>query len=85
MHSSGVWTLAVDEDFTKFYSAGKDGCVFVTEIQSQESTLLCCEETSVLKLCLDPADDYQSIWVATSNTHVNKWVSHLSYIVFLLP
>ena len=79
MHSSGVWSLAVDDDFTKFYSAGRDGCVFVTDIQSQESTLLCCEETSVLDLCLDPTDNYHSLWVATTNTHVNKWVSHLFY------
>ncbi|XP_065897763.1 WD repeat-containing protein 48-like isoform X2 [Dysidea avara] len=77
VHSSGVWTLAVDNDFTKFYSAGRDGCVFVTEITAQESTLLFCEDSSVLRLCLDPTDDYHSIWVATSNTHINKWPTEL--------
>ena len=36
MHEEGVWALAVDEDFNTFYSGGKEGKVFATEIDSGE-------------------------------------------------
>ena len=36
MHEEGVWALAVDEEFNTFYSGGKEGKVFATEIDSGE-------------------------------------------------
>ena len=32
MHEEGVWALAVDEEFTTFYSGGREGKVFATEL-----------------------------------------------------
>ena len=42
----------------------------------EEGVLLFCEESPILALALDPLDSQQSLWVATTNTHINKWVRH---------
>ena len=39
----------------------------------QEGVVLFCEDSSILNLKLDLSDDNDSIWAATTNTHVNKW------------
>ena len=44
----------------------------------QEGVLLFCEDAPILDLALDPCDNFESIWVATTNTWVNKWVSGCS-------
>ena len=46
----------------------------------QEGVLLFCEESPILDLALDPLDNQQSLWVATTNTHVNKWVRCSFYL-----
>jgi len=46
----------------------------------QEGVLLFCEESPILDLALDPLDNQQSLWVATTNTHVNKWVRRIFYL-----
>ena len=42
----------------------------------EEGVLLFCEESPILALALDPLDSQQSLWVATTSTHINKWVRH---------
>ena len=38
----------------------------------QEGVLLFCEDAPILDLALDPCDNFESLWVATTNTWVNK-------------
>ena len=45
-------------------------------VGGEEGVLLFCEESPILALALDPLDSQQSLWVATTNTHINKWVRH---------
>ena len=39
----------------------------------QEGVVLFCEDSPILNLKLDLSDDNDSIWAATTSTHVNKW------------
>ncbi|XP_064382723.1 WD repeat-containing protein 48-like [Halichondria panicea] len=75
IHEEGVWALAVDNEFTTFYSGGRDKKVYATELfeTSQESTLLFCEESPILSLALDTSGGTDSLWVATTDTSINKW------------
>ena len=43
----------------------------------QEGTLLFCEDAPILSLTPDPCDHRESLWVATPETHINKWVSSI--------
>ena len=49
IHEEGVWALAVDSCFQRFYSAGRDQKVYVTELNVGEwmlytARLVCPEE-----------------------------------------
>ena len=46
----------------------------------QEGVLLFCEESPILDLALDPLDNQQSLWVATTSTYVNNMVRHVFYL-----
>ena len=45
-----------------------------------EGTLLFTEDAPVLSLIPDPCDSKESLWVSTTETHVNKWVRNLPYM-----
>jgi len=46
MHDEGVWALAVDDEFTTFYSGGREGKVFATELAPGEGREWRCGECS---------------------------------------
>ena len=73
-HDEGVWTVAVDNCFSTFYSGGRDKQAFVTDLKTRETRHLFTEEAPIIRLTLDPVDPAPSIWAATTNTCVNKWV-----------
>ena len=39
----------------------------------QESTLVFCEDSPILSLALDTSGATDSLWVATTDTSINKW------------
>lgn len=52
-HTEGVWTMCVNETFTKVYSGGKDCRVYETDLRNMDESILVCEETApVLSVCL---------------------------------
>ena len=75
LHDEGVWTVAVDDSFSTFYSSGRDKQVCVTHLKTSTSRQLFMEEPPVVRLVLDTVDSSPSIWAATTNTCINKWVS----------
>ena len=46
MHDEGVWALVVDDEFTTFYSGGREGKVFATELAPGEGGEWRCGECS---------------------------------------
>ncbi|MGH0167236.1 UNVERIFIED_CONTAM: hypothetical protein FKN15_074184 [Acipenser sinensis] len=77
VHDEGVWALQVNEAFTHVYSGGRDRKIYCTDLRNPDIRVLICEEkASVLKMELDrSADPPPAIWVSTTKSSVNKWVS----------
>jgi WD repeat-containing protein 48 len=74
VHSGGVWTLQSDDNFSSCFSAGKDHCVYYTDLlRTEESVLVCEENAPILKICLMP--DRESLWISTSDSDIKNWVS----------
>lgn len=77
IHGEGVWALCANENFTGFYSSGRDKNVMWTDLNMDDSsTLLFVENAPVLNLELCP--EPHSLWVATTNSTINNWP--ISYI-----
>lgn len=74
VHTEGVWALLATDTFSHVISAGRDKRVIMTELRNPEKyTVICEEKEPVLKMVMPP--DQSSIWVATSDSTVNNWVS----------
>ncbi|KAB0390541.1 hypothetical protein E2I00_017560 [Balaenoptera physalus] len=82
VHDEGVWALQVNDTFTHVYSGGRDRKIYCTDLRNPDIRVLICEEKApVLKMELDrSADPPPAIWVATTKSTVNKWVSEPLYI-----
>jgi len=79
IHGEGVWALCANDDFTGFYSSGRDKNVMWTDLNTDDSsTLLFVEDAPVLnlELCPEPC----SLWVATTNSTINNWPIKFSCI-----
>lgn len=72
IHEEGVWCLQANESFNIVYSGGKDKKIFVTDLRSECHALLCEESAPILKLLLEPPN-YNSLWVATTDSTIKKW------------
>ncbi|KAA3468649.1 WD repeat-containing protein 48-like isoform X2 [Gossypium australe] len=72
VHTDSVWALASTPTFGHVYSGGRDlsySQLYLTDLTTRESILLCKKEHPILQLALD--DD--SIWVATTDSSVHRW------------
>ncbi|XP_068659553.1 uncharacterized protein [Aristolochia californica] len=69
VHTDSVWTLASTPSFSHVYSGGRDLSLYLTDLATRESVLLCTKEHPILQMALQ--DD--SIWVATTDSSVDKW------------
>ncbi|CAK9143087.1 unnamed protein product [Ilex paraguariensis] len=69
VHTDSVWALASTPTFSHVYSGGRDLSLYLTDLATRESVLLCTEEHPILQLALH--DD--GIWVATTDSSVHKW------------
>ncbi|KAH1105850.1 hypothetical protein J1N35_009618 [Gossypium stocksii] len=69
VHTDSVWALASTPTFGHVYSGGRDLSLYLTDLTTRESILLCKKEHPILQLALD--DD--SIWVATTDSSVHRW------------
>lgn len=74
MHTEGIWALRANETFTSFYSGGKDCRVYQTEIRNPDSSVLICEENAAI-LRIEHDAESKTLWVATTRSDVNRWVS----------
>ncbi|KRX70496.1 WD repeat-containing protein 48 [Trichinella sp. T6] len=71
-HTEGVWSLQTDDSFSTVYSAGRDKCVFMSNLKCTENSVLLFEEQApVLKLLL--VDHGTSIWSSTTDSSVRLW------------
>ena len=55
IHEEGVWALAVDNEFTTFYSGGRDKKVYATELfesksSKKENTYAMCQIQTLVAL-----------------------------------
>lgn len=64
-----VWALASTPSFSHVYSGGRDLSLYLTDLATRESILLCTREHPIQKLALH--DD--GIWVATTDSSVHRW------------
>ncbi|XP_058951247.2 WD repeat-containing protein 48-like isoform X2 [Pocillopora verrucosa] len=79
IHGEGVWALCANDNFTGFYSSGRDKHVMWTDLNMENSsTLLFVEDAPVLKLEL--CDEAHSLWVATTNSTINNWPVKIPYL-----
>ncbi|CAO2837148.1 unnamed protein product [Amaranthus hypochondriacus] len=69
VHTDSVWALAITNSFTHVYSGGRDQSLYMTDLNTRESILLCAEDYPILQLALDD----ESIWVASTDSSVNRW------------
>ena len=73
VHDEGVWALQTNEAFTTVYSGGKDKKVVMTDLRNPENRAVICEESApILRMILTPPD-YNTIWVATTDSSINSW------------
>ena len=74
LHTQGVWTLCVNEQFSKAVSGGKDAKIYSIDLRYPErSATLICEETAPV-LSIEYGHEQQSIWVSTINSDIKNWV-----------
>uniref|UniRef100_A0A224XL35 WD repeat-containing protein 48 homolog n=1 Tax=Panstrongylus lignarius TaxID=156445 RepID=A0A224XL35_9HEMI len=71
IHNEGVWALIASDNFTQVISGGRDKKVYLTDLRTKRSVLLCEEVAPVLKMATTP--DFTGLWVATSNSSINYW------------
>ncbi|XVF57309.1 hypothetical protein PTKIN_Ptkin06aG0194900 [Pterospermum kingtungense] len=71
VHTDSVWALASTPTFSHVYSGGRDLSLYLTDLTTRESLLLCTKEHPILQLALH--DD--SIWVATTDSSVHRWAA----------
>lgn len=65
VHEEGVWALLANDSFTSFYSAGRDRCVWLTDIRQQEPSQLVLEESApILKVGPLELVFYENVTVA---------------------
>ncbi|GFY92006.1 transducin/WD40 repeat-like superfamily protein [Actinidia rufa] len=69
VHTDSVWALTSTSTFSHVYSGGRDFSVYLTDLATRESILLCTKEYPISQLALH--DDV--IWVATTDSSINKW------------
>ncbi|KAJ8769407.1 hypothetical protein K2173_002727 [Erythroxylum novogranatense] len=70
VHLDSVWALASTPTFSHVYSGGRDSSVIILDrLVNKESILLCTKEHPILQLALHD----ESIWVATTDSSVNRW------------
>lgn len=71
-------SLQATEAFTHVISGGRDRKVMMTDLRNTNKASVCiCEESApVLKMAAPP--DFSSLWVATSESTINYWVSKSS-------
>ncbi|CAH8361642.1 unnamed protein product [Eruca vesicaria subsp. sativa] len=69
VHTDSVWALACTPSFTHVYSGGRDQSLYLTDLTTRESVLMCTKEHPIQQLALQ--DD--SIWVATIESSVERW------------
>lgn len=67
--------LQATETFSHVISGGRDKRVVMTELSCypERYTVICEEKAPVLKMVMTP--DQSSIWVATSDSTINNWVT----------
>lgn len=65
----------MNDTFSHVISGGRDKKIIMTELKNpQRYTLICEENAPILKMVMTP--DQSSIWVATSESTINNYVSH---------
>ncbi|RWR94105.1 WD repeat-containing protein 48 isoform X1 [Cinnamomum micranthum f. kanehirae] len=69
VHTDSVWSLASTPTFSHVYSGGRDLSLYLTDLSTRESLLLCTNEHPILQLALQ--DD--GIWVATADSSLHRW------------
>lgn len=72
VHTEGVWTLLVNDNFTHVISGSRDKKIYMTEIRNPYNSVLVCEEKApVLNMCYNL--DHTGIWVTTWNSDIKMW------------
>lgn len=85
-----MWALQVNDSFTRLLSGGRDGEVYLTDVEgkglvtsapsyARESVLLFKDENSVLSLCGRKSDDSLfggGLWCASTESSVHYWDFH---------
>ncbi|KAK4345210.1 hypothetical protein RND71_035386 [Anisodus tanguticus] len=69
VHTDSVWALASTPTFSHVYSGGRDLSLYLTDLATRESVLLCTKDHPILQLALHG----DSMWVATTDSSVHKW------------
>ena len=53
LHTQGVWTMCVNDSFTRVISGGKDQKIYMSDLRNFDEFSLICEETDpILSVCI---------------------------------
>ncbi|KAJ7973430.1 WD repeat-containing protein [Quillaja saponaria] len=69
VHTDSVWALASTPSFTHVYSGGRDLSLYLTDLETRESLLLCTGEHPILQLALHD----NSLWAASTDSSIHRW------------
>ncbi|XP_016206148.1 WD repeat-containing protein 48 [Arachis ipaensis] len=69
VHTDSVWALASTPTFSHVYSGGRDFSLYLTDLQTRESSLLCTGEHPILQVALHD----NNIWIASTDSSVHRW------------
>lgn len=72
LNSQGVWSLCVNETFSKCLSSGKDAKVYLSDLRFDNNSKLICEETESV-LSIQYGSNESSIWVSTTSSDIKNW------------
>ena len=50
IHTEGIWTLALNENFTLAFSAGRDHHIYATELLTFKSYLIAIEPDPIIRV-----------------------------------
>ncbi|KAG5590371.1 hypothetical protein H5410_040885, partial [Solanum commersonii] len=64
VHTDSVWALASTPTFSHVYSGGRDLSLYLTDLATRESVLLCTKDHPILQLALHG----DGMWVATTDS-----------------
>ncbi|KAF2076312.1 hypothetical protein CYY_002368 [Polysphondylium violaceum] len=71
LFNDSVWSLEANSCFSHVFSGGRDGSIFMTDLSTFNSILVCKEQDSILSMLHNDRD--KSLWVSTTDPTIKNY------------